>query len=232
LRPAQAGKSGMTDVVPKALSAKAHALVYWQNPKETAAVVGVGLLWFFLIGVLDYASTTVLCYLALFHLVLRLVYRNSLNVLAGLNLIQPRPEVGEAPETFVTEEDVQQSLTAITALVNATLRSAYALAVGDCTPLVLKWIAGLWATAVASKIFGTTGLFFLAFAGAFSAPKVYQLYQPQIDRAVAQASDVARQQLSGVTAKASAASKELLGKLPAIPKASDLKQSSVKPKAL
>jgi len=214
------------------LAKKATALIYWENQTESAAVVVVGLLWFVLIGWVGYASTTVLCYLALFHLIARLVYRNSLHVLAGLNLIEKRPALEAAPETFVSEADVERVLKTATKLVNSTLRSAYSLALGDCTPLVLKWIAGLYAVALASKLLGTTGLCFLLFAGTLSLPKVYQLKQPQIDAALEQASAKVLQQLEQLTSKLTTASKEMLGKLPTIPKASDLKAANVKPKAL
>lgn len=201
-------------------------------------MVLVGLLWFLLIGWMDYASTTVLCYLALFHLIARLLYRNAIHVLSNLNLIEKRPAPEVSPETFVTEEEVLQYLKSATELINTTLRAAYHLAVCDCTPLVLKWITGLYTLALASKLCGTTGLFFIVFVGTFSAPKIYQLKQPQIDRAVEQASAQAMQHVTAVSARLAKSSKELLGMLPTIPKASDLAKgdtggaSNIKPKSL
>eukprot|EP00966_Prymnesium_polylepis_P022713 522627-Prymnesium_polylepis.1 len=53
-------------------------------------------------------------------------------------LVARRPALEAAPETFVSEADVERVLKTATKLVNSTLRSAYSLALGDCTPLVLK----------------------------------------------------------------------------------------------
>ena len=50
---------------------------------------------------------------------------------------------------------------------------AYSLAVCDCSELVLKWMVGLFALALTSKILGTTGLFFSVFLLSFTWPKLY-----------------------------------------------------------
>ena len=66
-------------------------------------------------------------------------------------------------------------------------------------------------------------------------PKGYELKQPQIDQAMEKATAQVTQVAQQLSAKLGASSKDLLSKLPAIPKASDLKDpkpSNVKPKAL
>jgi len=212
----------------------ALALIYWEDQKKSAAVMGVGLLWFALIGWIGFSSVTVLCYAALFHLVARFLYRLGCRVLADLGMIQKQP-VPEAPTTFVTEEEVQLHLKTATALVNSTLHAAYTLAVCDCTPLVIKWIFGLYAAALAGKLFGTTGLCFMAFVAAFSLPKIYMHKQAQIDKALLQASEKAVELSVKVGSHANKYFRELLSKLPSIPKASDYAAKSatnVKAKAL
>lgn len=155
---------------------KGAALLYWENQKESAAALTVGLLWFVLIGVVGYSSITVVCYWALFQLAARLVYR----VLS--DLVDKRVEV-EPPEVFISEDDVVQSAKAATALINSTLRAAYMLVFCNYNKgTVFKSMVGLWILAIASKVLGTTGVCFVAFASAFSLPKLYQLYQPHIDR--------------------------------------------------
>jgi len=219
---------------PLKLQQTALALIYWEDQKQSAAVVGVGLLWFTLIGWIGYSSVTVLCYAALFHLVARFLYRLGCRILADLNMIQKRP-LPEAPTTFVTEEEVLLHLKTVAALVNSTLHAAYTLAVCDCTPLVIKWIFGLYAAALAGKLFGTTGLCFMAFVAAFSLPKLYQHKQAQIDQALQQASEKVVALSVKLGAQAAKYSKEVMSKLPSIPKASDYAAkaaTNVKTKAL
>lgn len=224
------------------LKKKASALALWENPKESGAIFGVGLLWFTLIGWMGYASVTVFCYLALFHLVTRLGYRNGCRVLADMNMIEKRP-VPAAPETFVSEEDVLAALKSVTDAVNSTLHAGYALATCEDNGLVLKWCGLLYALALGSKLLGTTGLCFFAFASFFGLPKLYQLKQPEIDAIAAQASTKALALAAQLEAKGKSIYSELLGKMPQVPKASDLKAkaaaaaqgekaSNIKPKAL
>lgn len=49
-----------------ALLPAGKALLYWENQIETATVVALGTLWFFLIGWRGHSSVTILCYAALY----------------------------------------------------------------------------------------------------------------------------------------------------------------------
>jgi len=188
-------------------------LVYWRNEKQTAAVVALGLLTFVLLWSTTHSMLTLLSYLALGHLLVRFVYRNAMNMLAEIKVVEKRT-IPKPPDVFVTEAEVQAHLTTLTASVNSALHAAYALAVCDCNATVFKWMGGLFVLSILSKLLGTVGFFFCAFAAAFSLPKVYELKKPEIDSAVAKAADTAAD-----------LSKQCVAKLSALmpPKASDLK---------
>jgi len=69
----------------------------------------------------------------------------------------------------------------------------------------LKFALMLWALTYVGAYFSVTALVILALVGLFTLPKVYELYQPQIDNyygiveaKVKQASSVAREQLDKV----------------------------------
>merc|ERR1711988_952587 len=210
------------------VNARLHSLVLWENQKETAAVVGLGLLWFVLITWMGYASSTVLCYLALFHLGARFFYQNSTRMLADLKVIEKKP-LKEVPTVFVTEEEVMKHLKAITAALNSAIRAAYSLVACDCNAFTLQCMAALWLTALLSKLLGTTGLCFLVFAGVFSVPKVYQLKQAQIDQLLELASEKALTFKDQASAKVGVLLTEAQKKLAALspPKASDIKAKAL-----
>ena len=49
------------------------------------------------------------------------------------------------------------------------------------TPVVLKTIGSLFVLALASRLFGSTGLLFLIYLAAFTLPKGYQLKKAEVD---------------------------------------------------
>lgn len=81
-------------------------------------------------------------------------------MLGELNVIEKRTQP-RTPETFVTVEDVQASLPAIVDGLNRALHAAGSLMLADDAGLALKWMAGLYALALTSRMLGSTGLFFL-----------------------------------------------------------------------
>lgn len=95
---------------------------------------------------------------------MRFAIRHGLTLLGELNVIEKRTQP-RTPETFVSVEDVQASLPAIVASVNRTLHVAGSLVLADDVGLALKWMAGLYALAVASRMLGSTGLFFVGERG-------------------------------------------------------------------
>jgi len=69
----------------------------------------------------------------------------------------------------------------------------------------LKFALMLWALTYVGAYFSGTALIILAFVGLFTLPKVYELYQPQIDHyygivesKIKQGADVAREQLDKI----------------------------------
>jgi len=206
---------------------KAVELCLWTQPLYSGLVFAGGLLWFLMLGWFGYSSITVLSYACLLHLIARLVYSCGHGVLSKLDMAAPR-EVPAAPEVFVTEEEVELHLRRATEVANAAFRTAYSLWVCDLEPTVFKWMGGLFALALASKIFGTTGLCFLAFVLAFTWPKLYATKKKEIDAAAF----LAWTKLSELLEKAGAVVHEKMNNMKSlhklIPKAADLKQKEKK----
>jgi hypothetical protein len=159
---------------------KVKDVVYWANPVISGGVFLVGLFAFLLVGVYSYSSISVVCYVLILNLVVRFAHTNGTRVLADMNVVAKRP-LPEAPEVFVTEEQVQAQVPVITAHINALLRGLYSLLCGEATPVVLKTIGSLFVLALASRLFGSTGLLFLIYLAAFTLPKGYQLKKAEVD---------------------------------------------------
>lgn len=154
---------------------------YWRHPMISGSVFAVGLFGFLLCGVWQYSSITVGCYVLILNLLVRLAHTNGSRVLAEMNVIPKRYTPPSAPDTFITEEQVQARVSEITAHLNHLLGAAFSLLCGECCPVVLKTIAGLFVVSIASRILGTTGLLFLVFLAAFSLPRGYELKKAEVD---------------------------------------------------
>ena len=91
----------------------------------------------------------------------------------------------EAPEVWISEEDVQAHVPALTCFLNRAAHVAFRIARGDDHGLTLKWIAALGATSLLSRLLGTTGLLFLAFVSTFALPPLYVRHRAVVDDALA-----------------------------------------------
>jgi len=123
------------------------------------------------------------------HVIFRLCYCFATVQLGNLGVI-PKRRIPKAPETFITVEDVQRHVPALTTTLNACLHATYKLLYGEPSPVVFKIAAALYAVSLASKLFGSTGLFFIAFFSIFTLPKVYELKQREIDEVYAKSATV------------------------------------------
>jgi len=198
------------------LSQQVKQVVYWTNPLVSGGVFLVGLFAFFLVGLCNYSSISVVCYILILNLTVRLGHMHGGRVLGEMNVLPKRP-LPVPPDHFVTEEQVAAHVGAITAGLNTALQTAYALLCGDATPAALRTLASLCALALASRLLGTTGLLFLCFLAAFTLPKGYQAKKAEVDAIVAKARQAAEE-----------AWVKLQQNLPAIPKASGLKGGAQK----
>ncbi len=154
-------------------------LVMWKNQLHSGLVAGIGLAFFWLVGVRGWSSISFLCYAALIQLVARLVYRNGVDLLAEAKVVQRRP-VPVAPDVFVTEEEVREHLTYLTARANGALRLCFSLAVCENNALSLKCIAAVFAVSLIANLLGTTFLCFMVFACAFTLPIGYRRNEAEV----------------------------------------------------
>ena len=72
-------------------------------------------------------------------------------------------------------------------VLNATLHSAYALMVCECTPVALWWMGGLAAVYWFSSRLGTTAFLALCWVCAFTLPVGYSKKQAEVDGLLATA---------------------------------------------
>ena len=95
--------------------------------------------------------------------------------------------VPPAPAEFVTEEQLNKYVADAARVLNATLHSAYALMVCECTPVALWWMGGLAAVYWFSSRLGTTAFLALCWVCAFTLPVGYSKKQAEVDGLVATA---------------------------------------------
>lgn len=134
------------------------------------------------------------------HLIIRFAFRHGTTMLGELGVIPKRTQPS-TPEVFLRVEDVQESLPALVDSANRALHAAGSLMLADNTSLALKWMAGLYALALASRMMGSTGLFFAVFVCAFTLPKGYEQKKTEVDAAVAKGLLVAKDLSSTALAK-------------------------------
>jgi hypothetical protein len=100
------------------LSKQVEHVVYWTNPLVSGGVFLVGLFAFFLVGLCNYSSISVLSYVLILNLTVRLGHMHGGRVLGEMNVLPKRP-LPVPPDQFVTEEQVAAHVGAITARLNA-----------------------------------------------------------------------------------------------------------------
>ena len=103
------------------LSQQVKHVVYWTNPLVSGGVFLVGLFAFFLVGLCNYSSISVVCYILILNLTVRLGHMHGGRVLGEMNVLPKRP-LPVPPDHFVTEEQVAAHVGAITAQLNAVRR--------------------------------------------------------------------------------------------------------------
>ena len=112
-----------------------------------------------------------------------MAYYKGAELLASAQVIKPRPPP-KAPETWLSEEEVSQHVSAFVATANGLIKQAFSLTYCEDVELTLKWMGGLFGIAYLCRLFGTLGFFFLTFLAAFGWPKLYETKQKEIDAAV------------------------------------------------
>jgi len=177
-------------------------LIYWRDPKKSGIVFGITLALLICLAVFNIIS--VVSYLGLFAMIAALGYRTYAGVMIKSehkNPFQPYLEQSlDLPQDRVHEQ-VDVFLKHTKDLLHQLRRLFFVEDLCD----TLKFALLLWALTYVGAYFSGTALTILAFVGLFTLPKVYELYQPQIDHyygivesKVKQASDIAREQLDKV----------------------------------
>jgi len=194
-------------VVAKPLPSKGPVLdlIYWRDPKKSGIVFGITLA--LLICLATFNIISVASYLGLIVLGAAFSYRAYNGIMATVqkteqkNPFQPFLEQNlDLPQDRVHEQ-VDVVLKHTKDLVHQLRRLFFVEDFCD----TLKFALLLWALTYVGAYFSGMALIILAFVGLFTLPKVYELYQPQIDHyygiveaKVKQASQVAREQLDKV----------------------------------
>jgi hypothetical protein len=178
-------------------------LIYWRDPKKSGVVFGATLALLICLATCNIIS--VVSYVGLFILIGAFGFRayNYVTAKKGehSNPFQPYLEHSlELPQDRVHEQ-VDVVLKHTKDGIHHLRRLFFVEDICD----TLKFALLLWALTYVGAYFSGMALIILAFVGLFTLPKVYELYQPQIDHyygmvesKVKHASDVAHEQLQKV----------------------------------
>lgn len=200
-----------------ALRVKGSELVYWKEPKTSGLVFGSGVAVFVCLAWVGYPLLTVVGYLLMAHLVVRLVYRNGCILASNYNLMTMKP-VPPPKDAYVSEEEVKAYAGLVADKLNSGLRAAYSVAMCDDNALMLKLISGLFFFSTFIKLVGTMGFLFLSWVLVFSGPKFYEVKKAEVDALLAKAEAV----VLDLSKRGSEVARTCIEKIPSIPKASDL----------
>lgn len=206
-----------------ATQAKAEAveLCYWTEPKKSGIALLCGLVYFYLVGLAGWTTIGLLSTLTTLTLGLRLAYYTVTKYLSEAKLITKRPAPPK-PAVWLSEGEVADELAALTSSLNAAAQKAHLLLYCDDPLDTLYWLGGCATFAWLHRLFGITGLFFLAFVLAFALPKAYEKNKAQVDAALDVAAVKLAEGYDQAAAKAKEHAKAAMAKLPKIPTAKDV----------
>jgi len=182
----------------------ASDLVSWRDEKLSAAVLGTGLLAFYICSYMS--AIAFFSYSIALLLLVRLVYYSVHRYLvhAKLAVASPPPVI---PSEWLTEAEMMGYVQAITTTVNSFVRLVFSLLYMESTELGLKCIVAFGITGYIARQLGTSLLFLcLVFVGAFTLPKAYELKQPEVDAALTKARGTLSECQRAIMAKALSAS--------------------------
>jgi hypothetical protein len=156
-------------------------LIYWRDPRKSGIVFGTTLALLFAFAYFNVVS--VLAYLGLILLSATLGFRVYHSVTATVNKTEQRNPFQPYLEHPVdlkqdrAHDHVDTALKNVKELINHTRR----LFLIENPSESIKFGIFLWSLTYVGEYVTGTCLVILAFIGLFSLPKVYELYQPQID---------------------------------------------------
>ncbi|XP_078592765.1 reticulon-1-A-like isoform X2 [Branchiostoma floridae x Branchiostoma japonicum] len=195
--PASADAEPSGDAKGATAAARVLDLVYWKDPKVTGGVFG-GLL-VLLLSLTFYSVLSVVAYLILALLTVTISFRVYKNV---LNAVQKSTDGHPFKEWL--DQDINISTDTLNKYSDKVLSRVNKIT-NDVRRLVLvedlvdsvKFAVLMWLLTYVGAWFNGMTLMILALVGAFTLPKVYELYQPQIDQYVG----MAKEQIDGVVSK-------------------------------
>lgn len=179
---------------------KVKELVLWQNPKLSGAVFGsslvllISLATFTLLSVVSTLLLTTLTTVGVYRFYLSLLFRikgtydDTFDKLSATDCSLPKDKVQEV--TRLLETDLNKIINQVKSIIlwDNLATSAIAFFV-----TYVVYCVGSW--------FNTITLLILALVELFSLPKVYQVYQVQIDQAIQQATAFAHKTAEDLMAK-------------------------------
>lgn len=167
-------------------------ILLWREPAKSALVFGCGNLAFFLISFGGYSLITLLSYVSLLHLLSGFFYFNGSRAWAGMQG-SAMPRVPEVP-ALVAQEQVSPLVECVTSSLNNGAKGAVDLACCRDNVSSLKAIVAVYLLSVIGKMISISGLVYIAFVVAFSAPRIYEEKKTEIDGVL----DTARTKLQEV----------------------------------
>lgn len=182
------------------LPASVKDLLLWTNPKLSGAVFGSSFV--LLLSLACCSLLTVVSSLLLLALTVSGSYRFYLAVVFRINGVQdPTFEKLGQYDVTLPNERLQQLTNLIETDVNRGLRQLKSILLWENTVQSLSAFIGLYFVYCIGSVFNTLTLLTLALVGAFSIPKIYELYKEPIDQAIAQGTNSVHNVIRQVSAK-------------------------------
>ncbi|XP_019636620.1 PREDICTED: reticulon-1-A-like isoform X2 [Branchiostoma belcheri] len=195
--PAAADAEPSGDAKGATTAARVLDLVYWKDPKVTGGVFG-GLL-VLLLSLTFYSVLSVVAYLILALLTVTIsfrVYKNVLNAVQKSNDGHPFKEWLDQ-DINISTDTLNKYSDKVLSRVNCITNDVRRLILVEDLVDSVKFAVLMWLLTYVGAWFNGMTLMILALVGAFTLPKVYELYQPQIDQYVG----MAKEQIDGVVSK-------------------------------
>jgi len=167
---------------PATVAQRIWGLLVWDDVVTSLIAFSCGILFVLLVKLGGFSALTILAYVNLLQLVVCFVYVNGIRFYLQVKNQLPNQEDEEGEgQDYVTREAVLSYLEAIYKVVNVIVHIAFKIIRCKDNALTLKFIGVLFLLSLLGRFLDDISLFGILYTWAFTFPKVYQIYQPQID---------------------------------------------------
>ncbi|GLI60028.1 hypothetical protein VaNZ11_002093 [Volvox africanus] len=152
-------------------------LILWRNPKQSGFVFAGANLAFLAYALNPFPATTIICYAVAISSLATFIWASI-----GHFVSKSGPPVPALLTRGLSEDEAKKFVDAALPVVNKVLASLGVLAAGTDFKLSLGVVLGAYTFVHVFALISPVALIYIVVILAFSAPKVYELKQDQIER--------------------------------------------------